>query len=150
MKALVVYDSMFGNTEQIARRIGETLTGTVRVVKSGGVSLQDLNGLDLLVLGSPTVGGRATKPMQEFVENLPRTVAEKVRYAAFDTRISMKSARIFGYAAPRIAEALSQKGGCAVLAPEGFIVKGRSGPLADGELQRASEWAKRLGAAAGA
>jgi hypothetical protein len=92
------------------------------------------------------VGGRATKPMQDFVESIPRAAAAKVRCAAFDTRITMKFAKIFGYAAPRMAGELAHKGGARASEPEGFIVKGRNGPLADGELQRASTWGKALGA----
>lgn len=144
MKTLVVYDSVFGNTEQIARSVGAGIGGSVNVAKVGGVSSRDLSGLDLLVLGSPTMGGRATKPMQEFVESLPPEVARKARCAAFDTRITMKFARIFGYAAPRIAEELHRKGGAKACEPEGFIVKGRNGPLEHGELERASAWGRQL------
>ena len=109
MKTVVVYDSVFGNTEQVARRIAEALPGTVKLVKVGGASPQELNGADMLIVGSPTVGGRATRPMQEFLELIPKSVAEKVRLAAFDTRISMKFAQVFGYAAPRMADVLVQK-----------------------------------------
>jgi flavodoxin I len=146
MKTLVVYDSVFGNTEQVARSIASAIAGTVKLTKIGSVSAQDLDGVDLLVLGSPTVGGRATKPMQDFVESIPRATAEKVRCAAFDTRLTMRFAKIFGYAAPRMADELSHKGGARASGPEGFIVKGRSGPLADGELQRASTWGRGLSA----
>jgi len=144
MKTVVVYDSVFGNTEQVARRIAEALPGTVKLVKVGGASPQELNGADMLIVGSPTVGGRATRPMQEFLELIPKSVAEKVRLAAFDTRISMKFAQVFGYAAPRMADVLVQKGCALKLPPEGFIVKGRNGPLDDGELERASAWGKTL------
>jgi flavodoxin len=98
----------------------------------------------MLVVGSPTVGGRATRPMQEFLELIPKSVAERVRLAVFDTRISMKFAQVFGYAAPRIADTLVQKGCALKLAPEGFIVKGRNGPLSDGELERVSAWGQSL------
>ena len=147
VKTLVVYDSVFGNTEKVAQRIATALPGSVKVTRVGGVSPADLGGLDFLVVGSPTLGGRATKPMQEFLNSLPRSVTENLRCAAFDTRIPMKFAQVFGYAAPRMAEELSSRGGAAVSGTEGFIVKGRGGPLADGELQRAGEWAKRLAAA---
>jgi flavodoxin len=140
----VVFDSVFGNTEQIARRVAEALPGTVKVVKVGGASVMEINGADLLVVESPTVGGRATKPMQEFLDNIPKNAAEKVRLASFDTRISMKFAHIFGYAATRMADALAQKGCVLKLPPEGFIVKGRNGPLADGELERATAWGKAI------
>jgi flavodoxin I len=144
MKTVVVFDSVYGNTEQIARRVADALPGTVKVVRVGSASVTEINGADLLVVGSPTVGGRATKPMQEFLDNIPKNVAERVRLASFDTRISMKFANIFGYAATRMADALGQKGCVLKLPPEGFIVKGRNGPLADGELERAAAWGKAI------
>jgi flavodoxin I len=144
MKSVVVYDSVYGNTEMVARRIAEALPGTVKVMTASGASPKELSGADLLVVGSPTVGGRATKPMQEFLDKIPRNIAERANIAAFDTRISMKFARAFGYAATRMAEYLSQKGCSLKVPPEGFIVKGRAGPLADGELDRAADWAKKL------
>ena len=144
MKTLVVYDSVFGNTEQIARRIAEAIPGTVKLLRVGAASPHELSGADLLVVGSPTIGGRATKPMQEFLESIPKGVAQKVSLASFDTRISMKFAQIFGYAATRMADALAQKGCAPRLPPEGFVVKGRNGPLAEGELERASAWGKTV------
>jgi len=145
MKTLVVYDSTFGNTEKIARAVAAAIPGRVKVLKVGTVSDEDLGDADLLVLGSPTVGGRATKPMHDFVARITGGQAAKIRLAAFDTRIAMKFARVFGYAAPRIADALARKGAGLKLPPEGFIVKGRNGPLAEGELDRAAEWGRRVG-----
>jgi len=144
VKTLVVYDSVFGNTEKVAQAVAAVLPGTVKVARVGGVSARDLGGADLLVLGSPTVGGRPTKPMQEFVQSIPQGVAKTVRLAAFDTRITMKFARAFGYAAPRMADTLARKGSSLKLPPEGFIVKGRNGPLAEGELDRAADWGKKV------
>lgn len=143
MKTLVVYDSTFGNTEKVAEAVAGAIPGTVSVTRVGTVSDRDLGGVDLLVLGSPTVGGRPTPPMQGFVDSLPASVAAEVRIAAFDTRLTMRFARMFGYAAPRMAEALARKGSRPTLPPEGFIVKGRRGPLADGELERAAEWGRK-------
>ena len=146
LNVLIVYDSVFGNTEKIARSIGAGIGGGVKVAKVDAVSSGDLLEVDLLVIGSPTVAGRATRPLQAFVDGLPRAVAEKARCAAFDTRVAMKFARLFGYAAPRISEVLRKRGSAAASEPQGFIVKGRNGPLADGELERATAWGRRLGA----
>jgi flavodoxin I len=143
MKTLVVYDSVFGNTEKVARAIASAIGGTVQVSRVGAASAEDLGVADFLVLGSPTLGGRATKPMQEFVEHIPAAAAARLRVAAFDTRITMKFAQVFGHAAPRMAEALTLKGCSLALPPEGFIVRGRNGPLVEGELERAADWGKK-------
>jgi len=143
MKALVVYDSVHGNTEKVAQAIGAAIPGTVLVSRVGLVSARDLDALDLLVIGSPTVGGRPTASIQAFVNGLPESTASRVRLAAFDTRITLKFARVFGYAAPRVAEALARKCSGGPVPAEGFIVRGRSGPLADGELERAAEWGRK-------
>ncbi len=144
MKTLVVFDSSFGNTEKVARAVAGAIPGAVSVSRVNQVSSADLGGVDLLVLGSPTVGGRPTPSMQQFVDDVPTAAAARLRLASFDTRITMKFARIFGYAAPRMAEALTGKGASLAMPPEGFIVKGRNGPLADGELERAAAWAGKV------
>jgi flavodoxin len=72
--------------------------------------------------------------------------------ASFDTGISSLGkgvglrllVKVFGYAAERIAKELEAKGGKPVVPPEGFFVEDREGPLKEGELKRASEWAKRI------
>ena len=50
----------------------------------------------------------------------------------------------FGYAAKPIANRLQKKAGALIAAPEGFIVKGKEGPLKEGELERAAQWARQL------
>jgi flavodoxin len=62
MKTLIVYDSMYGHTERIARAIGDVMTGDVRVLRASEVSPSDVKSIDLLIVGSPTQGFRATKP----------------------------------------------------------------------------------------
>jgi hypothetical protein len=49
-----------------------------------------------------------------------------------------------GYAAPRIAGKLKKRGGNQVVPPEGFFVKGKEGPLKEGELERAASWANLI------
>ena len=56
MNALIVYDSQYGNTERVARRIASTLseTGQARAFRVGRIHSGDLQGVDMLILGSPT------------------------------------------------------------------------------------------------
>lgn len=143
MKALVVYDSQFGNTEAIARAIaGAAPRGAARAIRVGDVKAGDVSAVDVLAVGSPTLGGRPTPAIKAFLEGIPAGSLAKVRVAAFDTRMTIFIAKLFGWAADRIAKALSSKGGLPAAKPEGFIVKDRGGPLADGERERAAVWAK--------
>jgi flavodoxin len=144
MTALVIYDSQYGNTEQIARAIGGAIGAEVKAVKFGEVSVAELGSCDLLFVGSPTQGGRNTMAVKGFLDNIPADTLKNVRVAAFDTRIKMKLVKIFGYAAPRIADTLKSKGGNLVAPAEGFFVKSAKGPILDGELERAAAWAKSL------
>jgi flavodoxin len=149
MKALVVYDSVFGNTEKIARAISDGLAekGQARLLQAAKANLADLKGIDLLVVGAPTQGGRPTPAVQEFLKAIPSDALKNVKIATFDTRITRggtgKFAKIFGFAAKRIESELKRRG-AAQVSSEGFAVKGREGPLEDGEVERAKEWAKRL------
>jgi flavodoxin I len=144
MKALIVYDSVHGNTEKIARAIGGAITGEVKVLRAGEVDSSELETFDLLIVGSPTHAGRPTKPIQDFLNEAPAPAFEGTKVAAFDTRISSRLARIFGYAAGRIAGSLKRKGGVLMGSPEGFFVEGTEGPLKEGEVERAAGWAKEI------
>lgn len=144
MKALVIYDSVYGNTEKIARAISGAITGDVKVFRIGEANLSELESIDLLIVGCPTQGGRPTPAIQGFLDRVRGDTVKGVNVAAFDTRMSTKWVGIFGYAAGRIAEALKKKGGSLAAPPERFFVKGREGPLKEGELERAAGWAKVL------
>ena len=142
MKALVIYDSMYGNTEQIAKAIAGAIAGEVKLLRVGEVKFSELESTSLLIIGSPTQVGSPTKVTQEFLNRLPSI--KGIGVAAFDTRLATKLVGIFGYAAGKIAGKLKENGGNLISPPEAFFVKGRTGPLKDGELERAATWAKTL------
>jgi len=151
MNVLVVYDSVFGNTEKVARSIATALPTSALPVSQ--MTADDLRGIDLLVFGSPTRGFRPTEGIAKLLNGLPNNHLAGVCVAAFDTRIwldtiNSKAFRFLvdkgGYAASTIAKTLEKKGGKLVLPPEGFLVTGEQGPLKDGELDRAVGWARKL------
>jgi flavodoxin I len=146
MKTLIVYDSVYGNTEKIARAIAEAVTpsGEVKVLRTGEANPSGLASIDLLVVGSPTHGGRATPAVQDVLNKMAQQSLKGIKVAAFDTRSQSKFARIFGNAAGRIARQLTKKGGVLIVSPEGFLVTGTKGPLKEGELERAAAWAKGI------
>jgi len=155
MKALIVYDSFFGNTEQVARAIGNAFgsQADVNVLRVGDVKPEHLTGLNLLIVGSPTRAFSPSPAIKNFLAGIPRQSLRGATVAAFDTRIALSDidsrflsvmARVFGYAAKPIADGLVKKGGELGLAPEGFFVKGTEGPLKEGELERAAQWAKHI------
>lgn len=141
MQTLIIYDSTYGNTEKIAQAIGQAITAEVRRV--GSVSPSDLKGLELIIIGSPTMGGRPTEAIQALLKTTGAALKGS-NAAAFDTRLTSKWVRIFNYAAPRIAGSLKEMGATLLGSPEGFFVLGKAGPLKEGELQRAAEWAKEI------
>jgi flavodoxin I len=145
MRALIVYDSVYGNTEKIARAIAEAITpsGEVKVLRAGEANPSELASFDLLIVGSPTHGGRPTPAVQEFLNKVSK-LSQGVNVAAFDTRVASKFAKVFGYAAGRIARNLKGKGGTITVSPEGFFVTSTKGPLKEGELERAAGWAKGI------
>ena len=146
MKVLIIYDSIFGNTEQITQAIGNALGSQkdVEILRVSNVKPEQLTGLKLLIVGSPTRGGRPTSAIKDFLEKVSGPAIRGINVAAFDTRSSMRWVGIFGYAAGRIADSLKRNGGTLIVPPEGFFVKGREGPLKEGELERASSWAKEI------
>ena len=157
MKAMVVYDSVFGNTEQIAQAIGNALGSpeNVEILRVGNVKPEQLTGLKLLIVGSPTRGFRPTPAIRNLLKSIPKNGLKGVKVAAFDTRFTMDEiessvfilpilVNIFGYAAKPISDRLQKKGGELIIPPEGFFVDGTEGPLKEGELERAADWAKQI------
>ena len=155
MKTLIVFDTVFGNTEQVARAIGAALPASAgaEVVHVGDAAKELPAGTGLLIVGSPTRAFRPTEGTVRYLKSLPAGGLKGVKVAAFDTRMDVKEVdskiltfmvSIFGYAAKPIADRLVKKGGSLVLAPEGFFVKASEGPMKDGELERAAEWAKKV------
>ena len=152
MKALVVYDSEYGNTASLAQDIADTLGDEAKVLRAGDVNSTDLESIEVLIVGSPTQGGRPTQAIKSFLSEIPATSLQGVGVTAFDTRISAKDhgvgmrilVGIFGYAAPRIAASLQAKGGSLVADPEGFTVDDKEGPLKQGEVERAASRSKRI------
>ena len=157
MKALVIYDSFFGNTEQIAQAIGNALGSPedVEILRVGNVKPEQLTGVTLLIVGSPTRGFRPTPAISNLLKSIPKNDLKSVKVAAFDTRFTMDEiessvfilpilVNIFGYAAKPISDGLEKKGGELIIPPEGFFVEGTEGPLKEGELERAADWAKQI------
>ena len=151
MKALIVYDSVFGNTEKVAQAIGDVLGA--KTLRVGDVKPEHLAGLDALIVGSPTRGFSPTPAIKKWLQSLPSHSLNGVKVAAFDTRGDVReiNSRIlttfveaFGYAAKPMAARLAKKGGTQAIPLAGFIVEGREGPLRDGELERAAAWARQI------
>ncbi len=158
MTIFILYDSYFGNTEQIAQAIGQALGSSeqVETLRINQVTPDRLKGAALVAVGSPTRGFRPSEGTTKFLNSIPGDGLQGAKVAAFDTRISTKDAnnvvlsvfvKFFGYAAEPIAKKLVKKGGTLVVPPEGFFVKGTEGPLKEGERERAVEWGKAIGKA---
>ena len=145
MKTMVVYDSLYGNTEIIARAIGDALPGEVQVLRVGEVNAAELEAADLLVIGSPTHGSMASEKVQGLMTRLGSPTREDAKAATFDTRLTWGFLRRYGFAADKLAAALKEKGWTLVGEEGGFFVRGlKKGPLKKGEEERATVWAKGL------
>jgi flavorubredoxin len=162
MRALVVYESMFGNTQAIASAVAEGLSGRMEVdlveVGSAPTSID----ADLMVAGGPThafsmsrsntrqsaaeqAGGRELvsrgRGLREWLDEAgPGLRGTPV--ATFDTKI-MK-VRLPGSAAKAALKRLRRFGARIVAPAHNFNVLGTTGPLGDGELARARQWGAEL------
>jgi hypothetical protein len=167
MRALVVYESMFGNTEAVARAVGGGIQESmaVDIVEVGAAPDVVPEDVALLVVGGPTHAFGMSRPatridaarqaltiislergIREWLKGLPvRTSATQA--TAFDTRVT---SRVTGSAARVASRRLGRLDYPLVAAPEGFRVTGVRGPLIDGELDRARVWGVALGAAVAA
>lgn len=141
MNAVIVYDSKFGNTERIARAIASALHG--RALRVDQCEPFELDGVDLLVIGSPTQAWRPTPAIQEFLREIAMRPLRDLPVACFDTRFD-KPRWLTGSAAHMIARKLREGDARLVLPPECFFVTESEGPLEDGEIERATAWAQDI------
>ena len=166
MNAVVVYESVYGNTRAVAEAIADGLGGAtvLPVAKAGAPDC------DLLVVGGPThmhglastrsrsvaaaaaeeegihVEPEATEEpgLRTWLRDLPDGAGTPA--AAFDTRVD-KSPWLTGLASRGIARRLRQRG-YKIVASESYLVTDSEGPLAEDELERARAWGSELAGAA--
>lgn len=160
MKALVVYESLWGNTAEVARAIAVGIGPGTRAVSTAEATPEALAEVELLVAGCPVIafgvptGGRlegvraeigkgprdpdlTQPPMETWLAGLADGSGE---CAAFDTRVRGP----FGSAAPKVLHELERKGYRSLTRPLGFRVHGKYGPMEEGELERARKWGHDL------
>lgn len=156
--AWVVYDSVHGNTRAIAEAIAEGLGsgGPARVVPVGEADLDRLRDARLVVLGCPTHAFSLSPAMKTFVGTWARGSLDGAAVAAFDTRFALADmpspvlkvvVPIVGkraWAATHLARAAARAGATRLADPEGFFVREVEGPLAEGEVERATAWGREL------
>ena len=172
MRALVVYESVYGNTRTVAEAIAEGLDslGLVETKSVYDTADSDPDEVDLLVVGGPThmhgltsslsrrlaiqageEDGVEIEPGARNQRGLRQWLAERSgegrKAAAFDTRLD-RSPALTGVAARGIARRLHGGGYELVAKPESFLVEDAEGPLAPGELERARAWGAKLAATA--
>jgi flavodoxin len=145
VNVLVVYGSQFGNTERIARTIGSALEGRHHVRVVGARDARALAGgpIDLLIVGAPTQMFGRRLIVRAFLDGLQRQGFGSVAAAAFDTRMGTPTEKNAA-ASETIARRLEAAGCRLVAVPESFLVAGFTGPLVDGEEERAKHWALGL------
>jgi Flavodoxin domain len=172
MHALVVYESMYGNTHRIAEQIADGLRpkGDVKVVAVSAATEDLVDWADLVVVGSPThvhglTGSRSRQGAREAAAKpgSPLTLdaaadgpgirewfgslsdAHHKHAAAFDTRFA-GPALLTGRASGGIANGLRRHGFDLVVEPESFLVDKQT-QLVAGEADRATIWGAGLAAA---
>ncbi len=160
MSALVVFESMWGNTRAVAEAVAEGLgTGTAVVhVEEAPARLSD--DVDLVVVGGPThafsmsrattrhdavekgaTEGDEARGIREWLEDLPES--DHVEVATFDTRVT-KVKRLPGSAAKAAGKEVRRHHLGRLIATESFYVDDMEGPLHEGELSRAATWGAHL------
>lgn len=160
MKAIVVYESHWGNTAAVARAIAEGIGPGARALTTDEAVGHGLMDADLVVAGAPVLGfslpgegmrdtveadHKAPTPadvshpvLRTWLDGLPAAPHHKA--AAFDTRLRWTPRGAIG----TIESKLRKAGFDVVTKGKGFVVTGTYGPLRDGELERARAWGHEL------
>jgi hypothetical protein len=158
MKAIVVYESLWGNTAAVARAIAEGLGAGTQVFSTAQADAAIVAGADLIVAGAPVLGFRVpSAQMLQMIDQSREKVAPDLshpamaawldglaagrgRAAAFETRIWWSP----GGSTGGIERGLEAKGYTRLARAQRFIVTGKYGPLRAGELEKARAWGAEL------
>jgi hypothetical protein len=166
-RALLVHESMFGNTAQVAEAVARGLELAGWDVSRFDVADAPTGSLEteVVVVGAPTHGLSLSRPnsredavrkgadpahvgtgVREWIDTLPSHVTGQLA-ATFDTRV--RKVRRLPAAAPKIARELRKRGFALVEDPTGFCVDDVAGPLCAEERERATAWGRQVALAAG-
>lgn len=161
MKALIVVESYFGNTDAIARAVAKGLAESpmqVDVVAVSEVSAVIPGDVTMLLIGVPTHarglstaktrsvatskgGTNAPRGVREWLEDL--VLPGDVQIAVFATVSG--PGWMSGSAAKEVAKILSSHHPGKDIATQSFRVKGMIGPLTPGQADSARTWGQELG-----
>jgi flavodoxin len=121
MKALIVYFSKFGNTRRVAEAMAETLqqADATRVVSIEQLAASDFEGVNLVIVGSPTHAFTVPSAVRSALTALPPGILTGKSVAAFDTTVRLWPLRHMR-ASPKILRQLRTLGGKPVLPPQTF------------------------------
>ena len=160
MKAVVVYESLWGNTAAVARAIADGLGPDAVALTTDAAGTDIIEDADLIVAGAPVIGfsllsdqmrnnvarseaGAPTPPdldhpsLRSWLESLPPGHGQA---AAFETRIWWSPRGATG----DIERGLARAGYRRAAKAEKFVVTDKYGPLREGELERARQWGVEL------
>jgi flavodoxin len=155
MKALVLFRSYYGNTAQVAQAIDQQIRamGHESIVSDLRQRLPDLNGIDLIMIGSPTRMARANRKAVGVLKRLAKKGFAGKPVAVFDTygpvptkpeELEESKKWLYPGAAGILHKAASDQGLKVYADTLRCEVKGFKGPLAENELARAASFAKEF------
>jgi len=144
--SLVVFFSKFGNTKIVAETIAETLepAGSICILNAEEIRGTDLNGYDLVLMGTPTHKMNLPTVVKPIFDELQKGCLKGIPVAAFDTSYKMSPWLSRFTAAKKLNRKLRKLSGKGIVPPETFFVMEREGPLYEGEIERAKGWANLI------
>ena len=151
MRAIVLFDTRYGNTEKIARSLEAGLgSAGLETACEGvkGANADSLDEYDLVCVGGPTEWHSASRGMKSLLERLDKASLRGKYGFAFDTKLDTP----LSGAASGVIEKKLKKTGLKIIAPrESAIVSGVKGTagaqLKEGEEQRFERVGALIGAA---
>ena len=146
MKAIIVYESMFGTTKKVAEAIAENLNNIEKietVIKTAkDVDPMEVLDYDLILIGSPNHMGGPTRGFKKFIGKLEKTGLKGKKGATFDTYVRKN----INKAVRKMERKITEKVPGLELITHGLSIKvgGISGPVLEEELPKCKEFANTL------
>lgn len=146
-RVFIVYDTKYGNTKLVAEKIAEAMKQTKEIETTVAdievANLKNIDTFDVILIGTPNHMGRPSRTITNFIDELGKLKLKPKKAAVFDTHMAEDYRAV-----ERMEKRIHEKAPALKLITPGLNIRvdGMSGPIMEDELQKATEFGRKVAA----
>jgi flavodoxin len=146
-RVFIVYDTKYGNTKLVAEKIAEAMKQTKEIETTVAdievANLKNIDTFDVILIGTPNHMGRPSRTITNFIDELGKLKLKPKKAAVFDTHMAEDYRAV-----EKMEKRIHEKAPALKLITPGLNIRvdGMSGPIMEDELQKATEFGRKVAA----